>query len=283
MHDLLSKETLVDETLTKAIGPVDRFVGDAIVGICNEAVEHVLGSAVIEALGHDRDRLALVAPWVWDLARGLHFQGRDGRPEMPTAELLSLLAPRLHDPQQIQRFAETIDLTTALTLDRLLDAVLGPGACARPPEENEAALPWLTPLKLGYRIHITPALIGLTSQGEAHGEADVRQGPTNLHQGDPVARGTNPDAPRGGNQTPTFGEFTEMISRIQPCNADGSTSSRSMRVIVHVTPQAGHIKVCGRCGDTDPPALAVRVTVPTYLCRYEPTTVRISGPPGLDK
>jgi hypothetical protein len=57
MHDLLPKELLVDQTLTKVIGPVDRFVGDAIAGICNEAVEYVLGSAVIEALGFDLDRL----------------------------------------------------------------------------------------------------------------------------------------------------------------------------------------------------------------------------------
>jgi hypothetical protein len=162
MHDLLPKEALVDKELTEAIGPVDRFVGDAIVGICNEAVEHVLGPAIIEALGNDLDRLALVAPWVWDLARGLHFQGRAGRPEMPTAELLSLLVPGVHDPQQIQRYAETIDLTTALTLDRLLEAVLGPGACSRPPRANEAALPWLTPLKLGYRVHIALEFLRLT-------------------------------------------------------------------------------------------------------------------------
>jgi hypothetical protein len=165
MHELLPKETLVDKTLSEAIGPVDRSVGDAIVGICNEAVEHVLGSAVIEALGNDLDRFALVAPWVWDLARGLHFQGRAGRPEMPTAELLSLLAPGLHDPHQVERFAQTIDLATMLTLDRLLEAVLGPGACSRPPEDNDAALPWLTPLKLGYRIHITLEFLRLTPSG----------------------------------------------------------------------------------------------------------------------
>ncbi len=162
MHELVPKEALVDEALAKAVGPVDSFVGDAIVGICNEAAEQVLGPAIVEALGNDRDRLALVAPWLWDLARGLHFQGRYGRPDMPTAELLSVLASDMRDPQQVQRFAETVDLSLALTLDRLLEAVLGPGACFRPPAENEASLPWLTPLKLGYRIHLALEVLRLT-------------------------------------------------------------------------------------------------------------------------
>lgn len=70
-----------------------------------------------------------------------------------------MLAPWLEDPHQLQRFAEVIDLSTALTLDRLLEPVLGPGASARNPEENDAAVPWLTPLKLGYRVHLTLELI----------------------------------------------------------------------------------------------------------------------------
>ena len=160
-HDLLAKEVLLDSALTEAIGPVDRFVADAIVTICNEAVEHVLGAALVEALGNDLDRLALAAPWVWDLARGLQFQGRHGRRDLRTAELFSVLSPQLQGPQ-LQRFAEVIDLSTALTLDRLLEPVLGPGACARRPQENDAALPWLTPLKLGYRIHLVFELVHLT-------------------------------------------------------------------------------------------------------------------------
>ena len=161
MHDLLAQEVLLDRALTEAIGPVDRFVADAIVSICNEAVEYVLGAAVVEVLGNDLDRLALAAPWVWDLARGLHFEGRDGRPDLPTAELLSVIGPQLQDPQ-LHHFAEAVDVATALTLDRLLESVLGPGACSRNPEENEAAVPWLIPLELGYRIHLVLELIRLT-------------------------------------------------------------------------------------------------------------------------
>ena len=162
MHELVTKEELIDDALAKAVGPVDSFVGDAIFAICHEAAENVLGRAVIEALGSDRGRLALVAPWIWDLARGLHFQGRDGRPEMSTSELLSLLAPVSHDSPQTQRCAEAIDLSATLTLDRLFESVLGPGACSRPSEENEAAVPWLTPLKLGYRIHLALEFLRLT-------------------------------------------------------------------------------------------------------------------------
>lgn len=49
----------------------------------------------------------------------------------------------------------------ALTLDRLLEPVLGPGACNAPVEVNHAALPWLTPLKLGYHVHLALELLRL--------------------------------------------------------------------------------------------------------------------------
>lgn len=163
MTEFVSQEALLDEALTATLGPVDSSVGEAIVGICNDAVEQVLGPALAETLRSDPSRVALVVPWVWDLARGLQFQSLHNQSEWRTVELLAILDPRPQDREQLKRFAESIDVTTALTLDRLLDPVLGPGACTRPPEANDAAAPWLEPLRLGYRIHLALELLRLTA------------------------------------------------------------------------------------------------------------------------
>jgi len=56
-----------------------------------------------------------------------------------------------------------------LTLDRVLEQVLGPGASARDPRANEAAAPWLTGLKLGSRIHLVLELLRLLLPGETTG------------------------------------------------------------------------------------------------------------------
>jgi hypothetical protein len=105
MNELVSKEALVDEALAKAVGPVDSFVGDAIVGICHEK------------------------PSTCPDRRSSRHWGTTG-----TGWHSSLLG-----------CGTWLEVSTALTLDRLLEAVLGPGACFRSPEEDEARLPWLTP------------------------------------------------------------------------------------------------------------------------------------------
>ncbi len=162
MVELIGKDQLFDEALTRMLGPVDAFVADAIVEICNDALEGVLGPVLVAVLVDDRHRLPLVASWVWDLASGLHFQARNGPREPPTRELIAQLGDRHLGVEELRRFAETVDLATVLTLDRLLEQVLGPGACARVPKENEVALPWLAGLKLGYRIRLALELLRLS-------------------------------------------------------------------------------------------------------------------------
>ena len=158
---------LLDETLTTALGPADDLTGEAITGICNDALHAVLGLAVVSALLADRRLLPLAAPWVLDLARGLQYQSRHGAPEPGTASLLTRLGGPGITAADAARTAEVIDLAAVLTLGRVLEQVLGPGAGARDPRANEAAAPWLAGLKLGSRIHLVQELLRLLLSGEA--------------------------------------------------------------------------------------------------------------------
>jgi hypothetical protein len=165
MAEPLEAAELLDAALTAALGPVDALTSDAITGICNDAIDSVLGPELAGALRSDRRLLPLIAPWVRDLARGLQFQSRNGADEPPSSALLTFLASRPLTDDEVRRFAETIDLATVLTLDRVVEQVLGPDAGARDPVINEAAAPWLTGLKVGYRIHLAIELLRLSSPG----------------------------------------------------------------------------------------------------------------------
>jgi hypothetical protein len=159
--ELLSAGELLDQTLTTALGPVDHMTGEAIAGICNDALRAVLGPAVISVLHADRRRIALVAPWVGDLARGLQFQARHRGPESATADLLIRLSRPGLAPEDARRLAETVDPAVVMTLDRTMDHVLGSGACARDPRANDGDAPWLAGLKLGSRIRLVLELLRL--------------------------------------------------------------------------------------------------------------------------
>jgi hypothetical protein len=161
MAELLGAGELLDVALAATLGPVDDATGDAITGICNDALEDILGPVVVSALRADHHLLPLVAPWVWDLARGLQFQSRNGPCEPATADLLARLGKHQLASEDTQRFAHAIDLAAVLTLGRVLDQVLGPDAAARDPRANEAAAPWLTGLKLGSRIRLVQELLRL--------------------------------------------------------------------------------------------------------------------------
>jgi hypothetical protein len=164
--ELLAADELLDAALTAALGPVDEATGEAIAGICNDALSAVLGPVLVSAMQADRGHLSLIAPWVWDLARGLQFQSHNGGPEPSTAELLARLGAGSICDEHGVRFAEAVDLAAVLTLDRVLEQVLGPGAAARDPRANEDRAPWLTGLKLGSRIHLVQELLRLLPPGE---------------------------------------------------------------------------------------------------------------------
>ena len=160
---------LLDAALTAALGPVDALTAEAITGICDDAIGSVLGRTLAELVRDDPRLLAVVAPWARDLARGLQFQSQCGPGQPPTAELLTRLASRPLTGDQVRRFAETADLAAVLTSGRLLEQVLGPGACGRDPAANQAAAPWLAGLQLGYRIYLVLELLRLLAPGRSTG------------------------------------------------------------------------------------------------------------------
>jgi hypothetical protein len=161
MVEPLGARELLDETLTAALGPVDDVIGEAIAGICNDALHAILGPAVAGALLADRRLLPLAAPWVRDLARDLQFQSRERDRKAATAELLIRLGGPQIAAADARRMAEAVDLAAVLALGRVLEQVLGPGAGARDPRASQAAARWLGALKLGSRIHLVLELLRL--------------------------------------------------------------------------------------------------------------------------
>lgn len=162
---LLKADELLDSALTRALGPTDAQTREAIAAICNDALADVLGPAVVGVLRADHRLLPRIAAWIWDLARGLQYQSRHGAAQPSTADLLTSLRGRPLPSEQAHQFAETIDLAFMLTLDRVTDQILGPGACSRAPASNEATAPWLAGLTLGYRIHLAQELLRLSATG----------------------------------------------------------------------------------------------------------------------
>lgn len=152
---------LLDQALITTLGPVDDATTAAIEGICDDALTSVLGPALAATIRADSRLLPLTAPWVMDLARGLQYQSRNGPREPASTELLSTLAPGLAADLKA-KFAETVDLTIALTLSRVTDHVLGPGSGARHLAAH-TAVPWLAGLKLGYRIGLALELLRLSA------------------------------------------------------------------------------------------------------------------------
>jgi hypothetical protein len=152
---------LLDPSLTAALGPVDDLTGEAIAGICNDALHAVLGPAVASELFADRRLLPVIAPWVLDLARGLQYHSRHGSPEPRTISLLARLGGPGITAAEAVRLAEAVDLAAVVALGRVLEQVLGPDAGARDPRANDAAAPWLAGLKLGSRIHLVQELLRL--------------------------------------------------------------------------------------------------------------------------
>jgi hypothetical protein len=163
-NEPLRASELIDGSLVSALGQVDAATGEAIAGICNDALRDVLSPAVISAVLADHRLLPMVAPWVLDLARGLQFRGRELTPEPATADLITRLGGPGISAADARRLAETADLAAVLNLGRVLEQVLGPGAAARDPRANETAAPWLRGLKLGFRIYLVQEALRLLPQ-----------------------------------------------------------------------------------------------------------------------
>jgi hypothetical protein len=154
MADLFEGPELLDPMLTGAVGSVDTLSVAAIAGICNDAVTTVLGPAIVQQLAVEGARIWLVVPWVKDLARGLQLRSATGPIEVRTISLLRLLGGDRVSEADLPRAGSSIDIAVALQFGDVLEHVLGPGAAGRLPSENEAQLPWIETLKLGYHVHL---------------------------------------------------------------------------------------------------------------------------------
>jgi hypothetical protein len=155
----------VNTLLDPALGPADKQVSAAIIGICGDALHAVLGPGLAPAALTDSALLTRIAPWARDLARGLQYRDRFGAGDPPTLQLVTRFAGRQLPADQAHRFAETIDLAVVLTLGRVTDQVLGRGSGTRNPVASELAMPWLPTLQLGYRIGLVLELLRLSHPG----------------------------------------------------------------------------------------------------------------------
>jgi hypothetical protein len=162
---VLDADDLLDRDLVDALGPFRPDVVHAMVGVCIDALAATVGPRILAELRADRQRLPLVAPWVSDLARGLLVLERFGPRELSSSQLLDLLARHRLDDLQRALYARTVDLTATLTLDRVVEHVLGPGACGRDPQANAISAPWLAALTYGHRIHIALELLRILPDG----------------------------------------------------------------------------------------------------------------------
>ncbi|MGC8463163.1 MAG: hypothetical protein ACP5P9_05790 [Acidimicrobiales bacterium] len=161
MPEPLGVEELVDGALEARIGPFEPDILDAVVGICTDALAATVGPRIFAELETDRRRVLLVAPWVSDLASGLFVLERFGPRERSSSELLDLLSTSALDEGHRTRMAESVDVAASLTLDRVLEHVLGRGACGRDPRLNAVDAPWLSALTYGYRVHVALELLRL--------------------------------------------------------------------------------------------------------------------------
>lgn len=161
MAEILDAGELLDPVLVAILGHVEADIEDAVVGICTEALITTVGPAVLAALDADRRLVSRVAPWVFDLARGLLVLQWCGPGELPSSGLLDVLSRRHLNEHERILFAETVDLAAALTSDRVLEHVLGPDAGARDCRINALETPWLPALTYGHRVHIALELLRL--------------------------------------------------------------------------------------------------------------------------
>jgi hypothetical protein len=151
---LNSGENLLDETLAERIGGVDDVTLESIHDICQDALIAVVGPIAREILRQDPKLAERTVPWIWDLARGLHYQSIYGPAAPLTIELMRQLGFGFVDMQIQDAVADRIDLAFVLTEDRIAEYVQGHGAISRDPAERERAYPWYDRLRLGYRIHL---------------------------------------------------------------------------------------------------------------------------------
>lgn len=154
-------EDLLDPVLVGRFGNADAVTLNEITNICEEALIKVLGPGIREFVSVNQTAAQMVVPWVFDLARGLHYQSVCG-PDLPlTIKLVDQLS-RVPIPTVYRNWiAEQIDMAYILTADRVAQFIQGRGGISRDPAMREQIFPWYGRLEIGYRIHLTTEALRL--------------------------------------------------------------------------------------------------------------------------
>ena len=159
---MLKAEDLLDPILVAKIGMLDTQTAQELLNLCKEAANAVLGQEAWSFLSKNRSIIERAVPWIWDLARGVHFQSFYG-PDMPqTGDLINQLSDKPLDDALCVLLADRIDLAFIFTEDRIAEYVQGRGAIKLDPASRERSFPWYPRLLLGYRIRLTTEVLRLT-------------------------------------------------------------------------------------------------------------------------
>lgn len=154
-------EDLLDPVLVDRFGKADAATLCEIVNICQEALVKVLGASFQEFLSANEATAQRLVPWIWDLARGLHYQSACGPVAPLTIELVDQLSFLPLPIVYRDWIAEQIDMAYILTADRIAQFIQGHGGISRDPVQREQVFPWYGRLEIGYRIHLTTEALRL--------------------------------------------------------------------------------------------------------------------------
>jgi hypothetical protein len=146
---------MIDPRLTAHFGFPDSPTLSAFHDIVTEAVADVLGPRVTEAISPtNAEELFLLAPWAWDLSRGLHYRAECGSDEPKSIELLIRFAGSTIEVERAHEIANSLDIAVVLTIDQTIDHIHGIGATKLDPEELRVKTPWLGTCLLGVRLRV---------------------------------------------------------------------------------------------------------------------------------
>jgi hypothetical protein len=146
---------MIDPRLTAHFGFPDSPTLSAFHDIVTQAVADILGSRVTEAISPTTaEELFLLAPWAWDLNRGLHYRAECGPDEPESIELLTHFAGSAIEVGKAHEIANSLDIAVVLTIDQTIDHIHGIGATKLDPERLKVKTPWLGTCLLGVRLRV---------------------------------------------------------------------------------------------------------------------------------
>lgn len=142
----------IDPRLVECIGGVPPVVVEAIDDEVREALVQTVGPVLGAAVAPEEVAVS-VAPWAFDLGRGLHWYDRKGS-SARTAQLVDALVPRLDDPDLVERLCREVDVAWAVIHGRYTDQVFGSGAVHQPSDRLRNRCPWFDAALVGFRVDL---------------------------------------------------------------------------------------------------------------------------------